>query len=122
MKHSRKKLVLAFVVAVMMAVPCMAQDAEPPFTWEGKGSGSLISEGGIEDINFEFELSIDEQGMVGGKTSNEDGESKIKHVTSQIYANYPFIGRQLRMIKVFYNCKEAAIGGLVQTSGILITL
>jgi len=58
----------------------MAQDVEPPFTWEGKGSASFISEGGIEDIDFQFELSIDEQGMFEGQTSNEDGTSKIKHV------------------------------------------
>jgi len=92
MKHSRKKLVLAFVVAVMMAVPCMAQDAEPPFTWEGKGSGSLISEGGIEDINFEFELSIDEQGMFKGQASNEEGASRILHVFYTEPKQYDFPG------------------------------
>jgi hypothetical protein len=80
MKHLDRKLVLAFIAAVMMGMPCMAQDVEPPFMWEGKGSGSFISEGGTEDINFDFELSIDEQGMFKGQTSNEDGISKIKHV------------------------------------------
>ena len=80
MKYSGKKLVLAFVIAMMMAAPCMAQDAEPPFTWEGEGSGSLLSEVGIEDINFQFELSIDEQGMFKGQASNEEGTSKIMHV------------------------------------------
>jgi len=80
MTHSTKTLVLAFVAAVMMGMPCMAQEVEPPFTWEGKGVASFISEGGIKEADFQFELSIDEQGMVDGKTSNEDGISKIKHV------------------------------------------
>jgi hypothetical protein len=35
--HSRQKLILAFITTVMMAVPCPAQDVEPPFTWEDKG-------------------------------------------------------------------------------------
>ncbi|MHC4628017.1 MAG: hypothetical protein ACYTDV_13640, partial [Planctomycetota bacterium] len=80
MKYSGKKPVLAFVIAMMMAVPCMAQDVEPPFTWEGKGSGSLLSEGGIEEITFDFELSVDEQGMFKGQASNEEGISRIVHV------------------------------------------
>ena len=80
MTHTTKKLVLAFVAAAMIGIPCTAQDVEPPFTWEGKGAASFISEGGTREIDFQFELSIDEQGMVDGKTSNEDGSSKIKHV------------------------------------------
>ncbi|MBA7539115.1 hypothetical protein ES705_31393 [subsurface metagenome] len=44
MTHSAKKLVLAFIAAVVVGMPCMAQDVEPPFTWEGKGSGTFISE------------------------------------------------------------------------------
>ena len=80
MTRTTKQLVLAFVAAVMIGMPCMAQDVEPPFTWEGKGSGSLISEVGTTDIDFQFELSIDEQGMFKGQTSSEDGISKIQHV------------------------------------------
>ena len=41
MTHLTKKLVLTLFVAVMMAMPCMAQDVEPPFTWEGKGAASF---------------------------------------------------------------------------------
>ncbi|MFB0556166.1 MAG: DUF1080 domain-containing protein [Phycisphaerae bacterium] len=92
MTHSTKKIVLAFVAAVMMGMPCMAQDVEPPFTWEGKGSGSFISQRGIEDIDFQFELSIDEQGMFEGQTSNEDGTSKIKHVFYTEKKQYDFPG------------------------------
>ena len=80
MKLSTKAFVLTFVATMMMAMPCTAQDVEPPFTWEGKGSLSFISEQGIDDIDFQFELSIDEQGMFEGQASNEDGTSKIKHV------------------------------------------
>lgn len=92
MTHSTKKIVLAFVAAVMMGMPCMAQDVEPPFTWEGKGSASFISQGGTEDINFQFELSIDEQGMFEGQTSSEDGTSKIKHVFYTEKKQYDFPG------------------------------
>jgi hypothetical protein len=92
MAHSTKKLVLAVFAVVMMSMLCMAQDVEPPFTWEGKGSGSLISENGIEDLEFDFELSIDEQGMVKGQASNEDGASKIKHYFYTEAKQYDFPG------------------------------
>ena len=92
MTHSTKKLVPAVFAVLMMSMPCMAQDVEPPFTWEGKGSGSLISENGIEDLEFDFELSIDEQGMVKGQASNEDGISKIKHYFYTEAKQYDFPG------------------------------
>jgi len=100
MTRTTKKLVLAFVAAVMIGIPCMAQDAEPPFTWEGKGVASFISEGGIEEIDFQFELSVDEQGMVDGKTSNEDGISKIKHVFYTEPKQYDFPGFFTRNIVI----------------------
>ena len=104
MTNSTKTLVLAFVAAVMTAMPCMAQEVEPPFTWEGKGVASFINENGIQDIDFQFELSIDEQGMVGGKTSSEDGESKIKHVfcTERKQYDIPgFFTRDLVIVLMF---------------------
>lgn len=48
MKHSTKTLVLAFVAAVMTAMLFMAQDVQPPFTWEGQGAASFISENGLD--------------------------------------------------------------------------
>lgn len=63
-----------------MGIPCMAQDSEPPFTWEGRGTASFMSEQGIKDTDFQFILSVDEHGMVGGKATNEDGVSKIQHI------------------------------------------
>ena len=90
MRHSTKALVVAFVAAVMMGLPCMAQYVEPPFTWEGKGTASLISEGGINDLDFQFKLSIDEQGMFEGQASNDEGISKIKHVFYADEEHYDF--------------------------------
>jgi hypothetical protein len=90
MRHAIKALVVAFVAAVMMGAPCMAQDVEPHFTWAGKGVASVISEGGTEDITFQFEMSVDEQGIVEGKTSNEDGVSRIQHVFYSERKQYEF--------------------------------
>jgi len=83
---------MTFAAAVVMGMPCMAQDVEPPFTWEGKGTVWFISEGGTEEIDFQLEMSIDEQGMVKGQTSNEDGISKIKHVFYTDTKQYDFPG------------------------------
>ena len=105
MRHLTETLVVVFVAAVMMGVPCMAQDVEPPFTWEGEGVASVISEGGIEEIEFEFELSVDEQGMIGGKTSNEDGSSKIQHLfyTEKKYYDVPGLFTRNIVIVLMFN-------------------
>jgi|GEM_PF-285772 len=92
MKLSTQAFVMTFAAAVVMGMPCMAQDVEPPFTWEGKGTVWFISEGGTEEIDFQLEMSIDEQGMVKGQTSNEDGISKIKHVFYTDTKQYDFPG------------------------------
>ena len=106
MTHSAKKLVLAFVAAVMMAMPCMAQDVEPPFTWEGKGSASFFSEERIKDTDFQFDLSVDEQGMVSGQTSAEDGTFKIKHVFYTEKKQYDFPGFFTRNIVIVFVFNE----------------
>ncbi|MHC4567995.1 MAG: 3-keto-disaccharide hydrolase [Planctomycetota bacterium] len=106
MKHSRKKFVLAFVATVMMGMPCVAQDVQPPFTWEGEGSGSLLSEGGIEDISFRFELSIDEQGMFKGQASNEEGISRIMHVFCTEPKQYDFPSFFSRKLVVVFLINE----------------
>jgi len=101
MKLSAKVFVLIFVAVVMMRIPCPAQDVEPPFTWEGKGNVTFISEYGTDDVDFRFELSIDEQGMFNGQTSNEGGNSKIKHVfyTDTKQYEYPgFFSRNLIIV------------------------
>ncbi|UCG46018.1 MAG: DUF1080 domain-containing protein [Phycisphaerales bacterium] len=106
MPHSIKKLVPVVVAVVMMGAPCIAQDAEPPFTWEGKGAASFITEGGTQEIDFQFELSVDEQGMVDGQTSNEDGTSKIKHVFYSEPKQYALPGFFTRNIVIVFMLNE----------------
>ncbi len=104
MKHAKKELVLVGAIVVMMGIPCLAQDVEPPFTWEGKGTASLIEEGGINQIDFKFELSIDEMGMFKGQTSSDDGTVRIVHVFSSEKKEYGFGGlfsRNLVIVQVF---------------------
>ena len=101
MEHSTKAFILTFVAAVMMRMPCMAQDVDLPLTWEGKGSASFIGQYGTENIEFDFELSIDEQGMFKGQSSNEDGASEIKHVfcTEKKQYDYPgFFSRNIVIV------------------------
>jgi len=107
MTQTTKKLVLVFVAAVMTGMPCMAQDVEPPFTWEGEGAASLISEGGIEEINFEFELSVDEQGIVLGKTTNKGGTLKIEHVFYAETKEYELPGFYTRNIVIVFMLNES---------------
>ena len=90
MKLSIRVFILTFVAAVMMGMPCMARDVEPPFTWEGKGSASFFSEGRIEELDFQFELSIDEQGMFKGQTRSEEETAKIMHVFYTEKKQYDF--------------------------------
>ena len=116
MLHSNKTLVLAFVAAVMTAMPCMAQDVQPPFTWEGKGAGSFIGEGGIEEVDFQFELSIDEDGMVAGTTSSEDGTSKIQHVfcTEKKEYGWPgFFSRKIVIVLMFNEGGDSSMLGIL---------
>lgn len=103
MKLSTQLFVLTFFTAVMMGMPCMAQEVEPPFTWEGKGTVWFISEDGTTEIDFQLEMSIDEQGIVKGQTSNEDGISKIKHIfyTDAKPYEYPgFFSRNLVIVLI----------------------
>jgi hypothetical protein len=107
MKHSTKAFILTFVAVVMMGIPCMAQDVEPPFTWEGKGSASLIhGEGGREEIDLQFELSIDEQGMFEGQTSIEDRTFEIKHVFYTEKKQYDFPGFFSRKVVIVFPFDE----------------
>ena len=106
MTHSTKILALAFVAAVMMVMPCMAQDVEPPFTWEGKGSGSFIGQYGTEEADLQLELSIDEQGMVEGQSSTDDGTAKIQHYFYTEKKEYEFPGFFSRNIVIVFTLNE----------------
>jgi hypothetical protein len=106
MKHANKTCVLAFVAAIVMGMPCMAQDVELPFTWEGPGSGWFISESGIEELDFDFKMSIDEQGMVKGQTDSENGIARIKHVFCSEKKEYEFPGFFTRRIVIVFMFNE----------------
>lgn len=106
MKHSRKVFVLAFVVAVMIGIPCIAQEVEPPFTWAGKGSATFIGEYGTQDMEFQFEMSVDEQGMVKGKTTSDDGTSSIAHIFYTEPKQYDFPGFFSRNIVIVLMINE----------------
>ena len=80
MRLEIRTLAATVIAIAIMGVSCLAQGVEPPFTWEGNGTATLVGEDGINEIEFQFELSIDEQGMFDGQTSNENGTSRIKHV------------------------------------------
>ena len=100
MRHATQTLVVALVVAVMTGMPCLAQDVEPPFVWKGEGDAAFISQYGTEQIDFEFEVSVDQQGMFEGQTSNEDGVSKIKHLFYSEKKQYDYPGFFTRNIVI----------------------
>lgn len=92
MQHWPKLLLLSFAAAVMVVMPVVAQDVQPPFTWEGKGSALLLGQDGTNEVLFDIELSIDDDGNVKGNTSNEDGRSSIKHVFYSENTDHEFMG------------------------------
>ena len=65
--------------AVFVAVG-QSQEVEPPFAWKGKGEVSFVGEYDITEMNFDFELAVDSEGCVTGKTKSDEGESTIKHM------------------------------------------
>jgi hypothetical protein len=76
-----KSILVPFTaLAALFATVSLAQEVEPPFTWKGKGQISLIAEQGINEITFNFELAVDADGGIQGRTSGEQGQSEIKHV------------------------------------------
>jgi len=104
MRQVKKERVLVWAIVAMMAAPCLAQDVETPFTWEGKGTASLIEEGGINEIDFKFELSVDEMGMFKGQTSSDDGTARIVHVFSSEKKEYSFgdlFSRNIVIVQIF---------------------
>lgn len=106
MRHPTKKIAQVFFVAVVMSIHCMAQDVELPFTWEGKGSGTFISEYGTDEFDFTFELSVDEQGMFKGQATNEDGVSKIQHIFYNEKKEYDFPGFFSRNLVIVFILNE----------------
>ena len=76
-----RRIVAASVVAMtFLGTVALAQEMEPPFTWEGKGLANFIAEEGTREISFNFELAVDASGSVVGKATSEEGQSAIKHM------------------------------------------
>jgi len=70
----------AYLAVALLGSLSFAQELEPPFTWKGKGLVNFVNEQGIKEVNFSLELSVDSNGGIKGKASNEEGSSAIKHV------------------------------------------
>ena len=68
MTRSTGRVFLAFVATAMIGMPLMAQDVELPLTWEGKGVGVFVSEGGTNEMDLQLKPSVDEEGTVFGES------------------------------------------------------
>lgn len=79
----------AVAAAMVFGTSSLAQEVEPPFTWKGKGEATFIAEYGLNEIQFEMELSIDETGGVSGFTRSDEGKSTLKHVFYGERVDYP---------------------------------
>ena len=76
-----KPALLGFsTLCLFLSSQCLAQNVEPPFSWKGEGIGGIISEEGLNEVEFNFEISVDINGAISGGTSNEDGTTSLKHV------------------------------------------
>lgn len=82
MKNVIGPMCLALLPALLLGTPCAGQDVQPPFTWAGDGTVTLINlEGnGTEQSDFHFEFSVDGRGAVRGKAINEDANVIVKQV------------------------------------------
>jgi len=80
MNSSRNILGWSVAAVTLLGTASLAQEIEPPFTWKGKGEASFIAEYGINELSVDFELSVDANGGIKGRTSTEDGDSAVKHV------------------------------------------
>lgn len=72
------KLLLAAAVAALAGASSMAQEPEVPLTWKGSGEANFYTMEGESEIDFDLEFHVDEEGMVTGKTSNEDGSTVLE--------------------------------------------
>ena len=80
MTHTGRIIGIAVVAIMLLGITSVAQEPEPPFTWKGKGVAPLISEEGVNEIEFNIEIRIDADGMVSGKTSTYDGSADIERL------------------------------------------
>lgn len=88
MNHSVRTTVMAVAAIMLLGSVCMAQ--EPPLTWKGKGVASFMGEYGVEDLEFEIKLHIDEAGMIKGETKTDDGGAQIERLYYSQKKEYEF--------------------------------
>ena len=108
MKKTAQLIFMACFALLFTAIPCMAEEIEPPFTWEGKGQGTFIGENGINEMEFGFELSVDEYGMVKGEVTSDQGNSTFKHVFCSDKKEYEWPGFFTRKIVIVMLMDESA--------------
>lgn len=80
MELFRRMIVGAVAAVAFLGTVTLAQEVQPPFAWKGKGLASLIAEQGINEVSFNFELAVDANGGVKGKTTSDQGNSELKHL------------------------------------------
>lgn len=55
-----------------------AQEVPVPFTWVGKAQASILTDQGVETLDFQVDLGVDAQGVVNGKTFIDEGSIPIE--------------------------------------------
>lgn len=80
MKSYTRMVVCAYIAVALLGSLSWAQEAEPPFSWKGKGLVNYVSDQGIKETSFTLELAVDANGGIKGKAANEEGRSAVKHV------------------------------------------
>lgn len=77
-----------------------AQEVPVPFAWAGKGQASILTDRGVETLDFQLDLSVDAQGVVNGKTFTDEGSIPIE----KLYYGPDVNGaRRLVLITVLYD-------------------
>ena len=92
MRMLNRLIIGATAIVTLLATTTQAQEAEPPFTWKGKGLVSFIAEYGINEINFDFDLAVDTNGGIKGKTTSNEGSSTLKHMFYGDRIDHPLPG------------------------------
>lgn len=72
------KLFAAAVAVMLTGAASVAQEPEVPLTWKGSGEANFYTVEGESEIDFDLEFHVDEDGMVTGKTSNEEGSTVLE--------------------------------------------
>jgi len=71
---------LMLLLILGLGAVCDAQEVNVPFTWNGKGTGFLMEKDGINSLDFNLKISVDQDGIVSGETSTDDGNAAIERL------------------------------------------